>query len=88
MQWLTVHLDWQARKTIFIQNKYLLRGDLLIDDKPEHITNWKGAFAVVYAKPWNIQLDDNENEGTKWIRLENWHQILHWMQHDTGVAGR
>jgi len=72
-QWVHNHLGqgWQ-RRVIITADKTVVRGDVLIDDRPE----LKGGFTPVYEY---ILYDQPYNRtATQWRRLtwENWQQVL------------
>lgn len=55
--WLQEHFGAQIEDVVFTLSKYLVRGDLLVDDKPEHVTSWGAAHpekvAILWERPWN-----------------------------------
>lgn len=34
-------------------DKSLIRADVLVDDNPQHISDWLGSHAIVFDRPWN-----------------------------------
>jgi 5'(3')-deoxyribonucleotidase len=52
--WVNKHLPFLGcERLIFTHNKGLLRGDILIDDKPENLTGFRGA-RVLHEKSWSV----------------------------------
>ena len=71
--WLREHFgEAFARRIVFTQDKTLVRGDLLIDDKPEIRGVYEPAWEhVVFAQPYNAQV-----QGRRRITWANWRQVL------------
>lgn len=59
LEWLERYFPYFSRhdKVTFTKDKYLVRGDVLIEDNPEHITNWLRAnplgWAIIINQPYN-----------------------------------
>lgn len=53
---------------VFARNKYLIDGDVLIDDCPRHITAWRGVPLVFGHLPYNRDLPD-------FIHVPNWTEV-------------
>lgn len=67
-EWVKEHFPMiDPKNIIFINPKYLLNTDYLIDDGPHNIENFKQTGVLVDA-PWNQELDHP-------IRLNNWYAI-------------
>jgi 5'-nucleotidase len=67
LAWVRYHLgdDW-AKKTIITFDKTLVRGDFLIDDKPELSGSMEPTWEhIVYAQPYNVDVIDKR-------RLMDW----------------
>lgn len=65
IQWLLRHKLVDSRHDIVIADrKNLIAADILIDDKPEHITQFPG-FTMVFDHPYNRHVDAN-------YRLKGW----------------
>lgn len=65
-------------KDIFINYKshikHLVRGDVLIDDKVDNLTNWQG-IAILFSHPWNQQDNDllratGDTDEEKWDHVD------------------
>lgn len=52
---------------IICQNKYLIQGDVLIDDNPDNLSKFPGE-KVLFAQPWNKDVKD-------YIRTDSWENI-------------
>lgn len=39
-QWLKKHFDATERDMVFTKSKHVVRGDVLVDDKPENVLEW------------------------------------------------
>lgn len=54
--WLEDHMPFLPyNRLVLIHDKQLLRGDMLIDDKPENLVAFKG-HRVLFNQPWNANL--------------------------------
>lgn len=63
---------------VVAEHKQYLRGDVIIDDKPETIKNFPG-FAIVFDRPWNRDFD--------WpFRAHNWGEALNMIETLTNVV--
>lgn len=68
-QWIKKHLPWfHQDNLIFIRHKYLLRGDLLIDDRIENIATFPGR-TLIFDRPHNREYNAS-------CRVKNWGEIL------------
>lgn len=65
--WLNREVGIDLKHQIFCTDKSMVRGDILIDDKPEHCRNFAGAngamlsrklCSVLFAQPYNEPIDD------------------------------
>jgi 5'(3')-deoxyribonucleotidase len=59
VQWLTRHAPWfDLEHLICIKHKYLLRGDVLIEDRLRNLVSWKAVnpqgIALLVVRPWNV----------------------------------
>lgn len=63
-EWGTVRLEWLAkhfmadpRDVVIATRKYLVGGDVFIDDKPENVERWRaqhrGKLGVIFDQPYN-----------------------------------
>ena len=69
--WIKQNLKYfNLENVIFALNKPLLRGDVLIDDRPKYINNWQGKVVFCFQQPWNVRAN-----------LQNIHCPIHEIQH-------
>ena len=66
MEWVEEHLPFiGAKKTILIRDKTMLKGDVLIDDKPDTIERyretWPQSFLASIAYPYNDRVKHHLN---------------------------
>lgn len=52
---------------IICQNKYLIQGDILIDDNPDNLSKFPGE-KILFTQPWNKDVKD-------YIRTDSWAHI-------------
>jgi 5'(3')-deoxyribonucleotidase len=56
-EWLAEHFDATHKDVVFCHRKELVIGHILIDDKPQNVTDWqaefKGGAGLLYDQPWN-----------------------------------
>lgn len=62
-------VDWSH--VIITQNKQLIKGDILIDDNPQHLTEG-GHISIIMDMPHNREFD-NERYGIE--RVSSWYEI-------------
>lgn len=54
--WFEHHLDFlPPSRLIIVHDKHVLRGDMLVDDKPENLLQFRGD-RVLFNQPWNLNL--------------------------------
>jgi 5'(3')-deoxyribonucleotidase len=74
-EWIENHLPFlPPNRLIIIEDKYLLRGDMLVDDKPENLFRFEG-LRVLFSQPWNQKLKSNMLASWFW-RVGNYNQII------------
>ena len=67
IQWVRNHKPWfDLDKVIFCRDKYLIHGDIIIDDNPHYLRNHSCEFAIAPIYPFNKEMpafffDDWEN---------------------------
>ena len=73
--WLEEHFDISRKKVIFAHEKQHVRGDMLVDDKPDNVFAWAKAnpdgVAVLWAHPYNRSVTLPEGV----IRTSNWKEL-------------
>lgn len=71
--WLKEHFGAHSDEVAIISNKSFLGGDVLIDDKPEHIEKWTArnpySMGILYGLPHNQSIMPSH-------RIEGWPQIV------------
>ena len=75
-EWLRHHFGFKARDVIFTSRKDLVHGDVLIDDKPEHVREWEERWqrpGVLWAQPYN------HFGGNKLWRTDDWSHICEYL---------
>jgi 5'(3')-deoxyribonucleotidase len=48
-EWLHKHFGIKSKHVIHAQTKHLIRGDVFVDDKPEHVVGWRDAWPDGHA---------------------------------------
>ncbi len=71
-QWITER--WPDAKIVSTNQKQFIKGDVLIDDKPEHVERWceehVAGFGLVWDAPYNRERDTGD------YRVTNWSDVL------------
>ncbi|MDP2628701.1 MAG: 5'-3'-deoxyribonucleotidase [Nanoarchaeota archaeon] len=73
-KWVEQYLgeEWARRKIIFVRDKTLINGDILIDDSPEikglRNPSWEH---IIFDQPYNVHI-----QGKRRIDWNNWKRIL------------
>jgi 5'(3')-deoxyribonucleotidase len=56
--WLMQHFDIDPKHVIHTHQKQFCRGDVLVDDRPQHISDWTehhpGGHGILWAQPYNV----------------------------------
>jgi 5'(3')-deoxyribonucleotidase len=75
VEWLNRHFGFASEEIHFIQKKWRVRGDLLLDDKPSHLVEWKaeraGEKPLLFDQPYNR---GPETEGL--VRVTSWNEVI------------
>lgn len=66
-EWVDEHLPELRRNVVFLREKSLLRGDVLIDDTPKNLKGFYGT-SVCFGMPYN--------EGCGDFRVDSWDELL------------
>jgi 5'(3')-deoxyribonucleotidase len=60
-EWLMRHFDFTRDQVVSTAAKHLVRGDILVEDKPETLARWAaawpGALPVLWDRPYNAEAD-------------------------------
>ena len=71
-EWLSYYFNFHPTNIIFTHKKYLIRGDVLFDDKPSHLEDWKKhnptgkTFMINYPYNTKAVVDFAFNKETAW----------------------
>ena len=68
-----------GRRVVHTGHKHLIRGDLLIDDKPENCERWAAAndwpsCALLFTRPWNRAHQVTDGSGV--VRVDGWCDVF------------
>ena len=75
VQWVEKYFSFlKTNQLIFISKKWLLKGDIIIDDKPITIKKFDGV-TIIFDQPYNQKINAN-------YRVNNWKQVLKIIQKD------
>jgi 5'(3')-deoxyribonucleotidase len=73
--WMEDHLPFlPSSRLCILQDKFLLRGDMMVDDKPENLIKFEG-LRVLFSQPWNQKLNLGVMASWFW-RVGNYNQII------------
>lgn len=76
LKWIRKHIPKMPfGNIIFISPKFLIKGDIIIDDKPEHIKQWQGSHAICYRQPWNEDVIPGVPDSTTVFKANNWDSV-------------
>jgi 5'(3')-deoxyribonucleotidase len=85
IQWAREHLGIDDQHFVATHNKGLVRGDILIDDRPDNLDQWKkenpAGLAILYPQPWNTENWHGDYE-RQWKEIVA--EILQWTEQHTG----
>lgn len=80
-KWMAKHLPFLTRdRLILCHHKYLLRGDILLDDNPKYLSNFTGK-RLLFDKPWNRndQLLKEGFDPERFIRIHSYGEALSYI---------
>lgn len=74
--WLIKHGFFQEQDQYFEglgknMAKWMINADIMIDDNPTHIKEFRGELAILYAAPWNAELRKTHSP-----TISNWQQFI------------
>lgn len=77
--WLMENVGAKTDDVVFTTAKYLVKGDVLVDDSPEQIYKFAQANAncdsvIVYDRPWN------QSVGDEFPRAHNWDELMYMIR--------
>lgn len=76
-EWLQHHFCFEARDVIFTARKDLVYGDILVDDKPDHVQQWSarwGKCGALWAQPYNSDKYCHGGASSIW-RTDDWESV-------------
>ena len=63
---------------VHTKHKYLIDGDVFIDDSPANVQRWQDChqdgYAVLWARPWNREVTD------AWCRTNSWTKLYRMIE--------
>ena len=84
-QWLKKHFGISHKNVIHCSAKRLVRGDVLVDDKPDHIADWievnPEGMGLLWDQPYNRTLPPGVNVRLSkrthaWGRVRSWQDVV------------
>ena len=76
-KWLCKYFgDEIGRRTIFTGHKYMVRGDIFVDDMPYHVDSWAKenyGYAILWKQHYN---KNDSSTNTNVIHTDSWNDIL------------
>ena len=76
-QWLKKHFNIDYKDITFTSKKYLLKGDVLIDDNEFNVRSWSkenpNSKAFLWSKSYNEHINDLE-------KVSNWKPIIEYIE--------
>jgi 5'(3')-deoxyribonucleotidase len=82
-QWLAEHFGISHKHLVSTPAKYLVRGELFVDDKPEHVEQWQAAnpcgVGVLWSRAYN-------RSATHLRSVSQWGPLVDLMQRATRGA--
>ena len=76
--WLWEHFQIPRKHVVFTSSKFLVDGDMLVDDRPENVINWKIAYPDRQALLWDIP--NTRGQHPELDRVSSWDQVLDRLQ--------
>jgi 5'-nucleotidase len=79
-EWLCRHMGFRKTSEVhFVSAKHRVPGEMLVDDKPEHVLEWveasldagRRARGVLWDSPYNRDLDEEPD-----LRVASWDDVL------------
>lgn len=73
-RWLGDHFGWHKNDIVHTGAKFLIRGDALIDDKPEHILTWMAEEPNGLGLFWHTP--NTRKLGNDHLRVHSWEEVI------------
>ncbi len=74
-QWLEANFGFHHKQIVHTSAKYLCKGDVLIDDKPDNLILWAAEHPDGLALLWN-QSYNNKETAAGLTRVHGWPEVL------------
>lgn len=75
--WLKEHFKIDGKEIIHARRKYHIAGDMLVDDKPEHLEKWSMRFPSGVPLLWATT--GNRGASKEFARVETWEEVLKYV---------
>lgn len=86
-EWLVRHFDFRRDDVVQTAAKHLVRGDVLVEDKPEALARWKAAHPAGVAALWHRRYNAGPAyQGGAWHRVDGWHHVAELATAGGGVG--
>lgn len=73
-EWLLKYFDFPGEQIVHTRAKYLIKGDVFLDDNPEHIRKWSVEHPKGLALLWHIP--NTRNMPLEDLRVRTWDEVL------------
>jgi 5'-nucleotidase len=74
--WLDEHFGIDRKRIVFTPAKELIRGDMLLDDKPEHVIEWRKEFPDGLALFWEHEWARAVPTHGMAVRINAWDSVV------------
>jgi 5'(3')-deoxyribonucleotidase len=75
VQWLKEHFSAEDRHIVLTLAKYLIEGDVLIDDKPANVRSWAAAHPEKQGVLWTQSYNLNHTASENVVRCGSWREV-------------
>lgn len=72
--WLKTHYGFDKSQVVHTSAKYLVRGDIFLDDKPEHVESWTKENHHGLGMLWHTP--NTRGLGLDHLRVRSWEEVL------------
>lgn len=81
VEWLRIHFGVNKKHVLHAHAKFLVDGDVFLDDKPEHVHDWGKERPNKLAMLWH--LENTRNLGQGLLRVFTWDEVIDRVQRIT-----
>ena len=74
-QWLVRTFDVHARQILFAHAKFLVQGDVFVDDRPKNAELWHHHFPLGKAFLWDQPYNSRTTSGTGVVKTLDWDEV-------------